>query len=88
MKQHHGAKLFIIKNIPATPDEVKSMQLTPDCEQLVTIGLDLLDCSLSPAEDHLVDIVVVKASASRVEDPGFSSRLCHEDFSRSSHSSD
>ena len=37
--------------------------------------------------DHLVGLVV-KASASRAENLGFSSCLCHEDFSRSSHTSD
>ena len=37
-------------------------------------------------QDHLVGLVV-KASASRAEDPGFESRL-RRDFSRSSHTSD
>ena len=32
--------------------------------------------------------LVVKASASRVSDPGFNSRLCHWDFSRLNHTSD
>ena len=41
----------------------------------------------SPFLDCLVGLVV-KASASRAEDPGFDSSLRHGDFSGSTHSSD
>ena len=41
---------------------------------------------MSSTDDHLVGLVV-KASASRAEDPVFESRL-RQDFSRSSHTSD
>ena len=41
----------------------------------------------SPAGDRLVGLVV-KASASRAEDPGFESRLRRDFFSGSSHTSD
>ena len=37
--------------------------------------------------EHCLVGLVVKASASRVDDPGFESSLCR-DFSRSSHTSD
>ena len=39
------------------------------------------------SKDRLVGLVV-KASVSRAEDPGFDSRLCRGEFSGSSHTSD
>ena len=46
----------------------------------------VLSSTRTPSIHHLVDLMV-KASASRVEDPGFETRL-RRDFSRSSHTSD
>ena len=55
--------------------------------QFVSVQDSIVSLGKALSGHHLVGLMVIKASASRAEDPGFESRL-RRDFSGSSHTSD